>query len=383
LEFKLSEEQLEIRCAVREFCENEFIPELALELDKNEKYPMELYKKAAKLGFTSLFVPEQYGGQGYGYLEASIAMEEMCRADSSLGIATLIGLFGSDLLLYHGTEEQKKKYLPPLSRGEYISSAAFTEPSRGSDITKMDTIARKYGDEWWLNGTKTFITNAPIADFIIVLCQTDTKVRPTYRGQTLFIVEKGIPGLDVLEQKNKMGIRCTATGEVSLSDVKVTDAEILGELNRGFYHSMWFFDISRIGVAAQAVGTAQGAFEIAFKYAKQREAFGQPIIQFQQIGCKLAEVATEIAAARLLVYKAAWTVDQGSMDPMLTSMAKLYASKVAVKSADVAIQTLGGYGYMREYRVEKFYRDAKITEIYEGTSEIQRLTILRYLLRMF
>ncbi|RLI52063.1 acyl-CoA dehydrogenase [Candidatus Bathyarchaeota archaeon] len=383
MEFKLSEEQLEIRCAVREFCENEFIPELALELDKNEKYPMELYKKAAKLGFTSLFVPEQYGGQGYGYLEASIAMEEMCRADSSLGIATLIGLFGSDLLLYHGTEEQKKKYLPPLSRGEYISSAAFTEPSRGSDITKMDTIARKYGDEWWLNGTKTFITNAPIADFIIVLCQTDTKVRPTYRGQTLFIVEKGIPGLDVLEQKNKMGIRCTATGEVSLSDVKVTDAEILGELNRGFYHSMWFFDISRIGVAAQAVGTAQGAFEIAFKYAKQREAFGQPIIQFQQIGCKLAEVATEIAAARLLVYKAAWTVDQGSMDPMLTSMAKLYASKVAVKSADVAIQTLGGYGYMREYRVEKFYRDAKITEIYEGTSEIQRLTILRYLLRMF
>ncbi len=383
MEFKLSEEQLEIRRAVREFCENEFVPELALELDKNEKYPMELYKKAAKLGFTSLFVPEQYGGQGYGYLEAAIAMEEMCRADSSLGIATLIGLFGSDLLLYHGTEEQKKKYLPPLSRGEYISSAAFTEPSRGSDITKMDTIARKYGDEWWLNGTKTFITNAPIADFIIVLCQTDTKVRPTYRGQTLFIVEKGIPGLDVLEQKNKMGIRCTSTGEVSLSDVKVTDAEILGELNRGFYHSMWFFDISRIGVAAQAVGTAQGAFEIAFKYAKQREAFGQPIIQFQQIGCKLAEVATEIAAARLLVYNAAWTVDQGSMDPMLTSMAKLYASKVAVKSADVAIQTLGGYGYMREYRVEKFYRDAKITEIYEGTSEIQRLTILRYLLRMF
>jgi len=281
LEFKLSEEQLEIRCAVREFCENEFIPELALELDKNEKYPMELYKKAAKLGFTSLFVPEQYGGQGYGYLEASIAMEEMCRADSSLGIATLIGLFGSDLLLYHGTEEQKKKYLPPLSRGEYISSAAFTEPSRGSDITKMDTIARKYGDEWWLNGTKTFITNAPIADFIIVLCQTDTKVRPTYRGQTLFIVEKGAPGLDVLDQKNKMGIRCTATGEVSLSDAKVTDKEILGELNRGFYHSMWFFDISRILVAAQAVGTAQGAFEIVFKYAKQREVFGQLIMQFQ------------------------------------------------------------------------------------------------------
>jgi len=383
LEFKLSEEQLEIKRAVREFCEKEFDPDLALELDRKEEFPMDLYKKAAKLGFTSLFIPEQYGGQGYGYVEACIAMEEMCRADSSLGLATMIGVFGSDLILFHGTEEQKNKYLPPLCRGDFISAAAFTEPARGSDITKMDTTAVKYGNEWWINGTKTFITNAPIANFLIVLCQTDTKVRPTYRGQTLFIVDKGTPGLDVTKQKNKMGIRCTATGEVSLSDVKVTDANILGEFNRGFYHSMWFFDISRIAVAAQAVGTAQGAFEIAFKYAKQREAFGQPIMQFQQIGCELAKVATEIEAARLLTYKAAWTVDQKAMDPMLTSMAKLYASRAAVRAADVAIQTLGGYGYMGEYKVERFYRDAKITEIYEGTSEVQRLTILRYLLRMF
>lgn len=383
LEFKLSDEQMEIKRAVREFCEKEFDPDLALELDKKEEFPTELYKKAAKLGFTSLFIPEQYGGQGYGYVEACIAMEEMCRADSSLGLATMIGVFGSDLVFFHGTEEQKKKYLPPLCRGDFISAAAFTEPSRGSDITKMDTTAVKYGDEWWINGTKTFITNAPVADFLIVLCQTDTKVRPTYRGQTLFIVDKGTPGLDVTKQKNKMGIRCTATGDVSLSDVKVTDANILGELNRGFYNSMWFFDISRIAVAAQAVGTAQGAFEIAFKYAKQREAFGQPIMQFQQIGCELSKVATQIEAARLLTYKAAWTVDQGSMDPMLTSMAKLYASEMAVKAADVAIQTLGGYGYMGEYRVERYYRDAKITEIYEGTSEVQRLTVLRYLLRMF
>ena len=175
----------------------------------------------------------------------------------------------------------------------------------------MDTTATKYGDEWWINGTKTFITNAPIADFIIVLCQTDTKVRPTYRGETLFIVDKGTPGLDVTKQTNKMGIRCTATGEVSLSDVKVTDSAILGELNKGFYHSMWFFDISRVAIAAQAVGIAQGAFEIAFKYAKEREAFGQPIIQFQQIGCRLAKIATEIEAARQLTYKAAWTIDQG------------------------------------------------------------------------
>ncbi len=383
MDFKLTEEQLEIKRAIREFCEKEFDPELALELDRKEEYPMELYRKAAKLGFTSLSIPEEYGGQGYGYLETCLAMEEMCRADSSLGLAIMIGIFGSDLIIVHGTEEQKEKYLPPLCRGEYISAAAFTEPGRGSDITKMDTTATKYGDEWYINGTKTFITNAPIANFIIVLCQTDTKVRPTYRGQTLFIVEKDKPGLEVTKQHNKMGIRCTATGEVSLSDVKVTDADIVGELNRGFYHSMWFFDISRIAVAAQAVGTAQGAFEIAFKYAKQREAFGQPIIQFQQIGARLAEIATEIEAARLLTYKAAWSVDQGKMDPMLTSMAKLYASRVAVKAANLAIQTLGGYGYMAEYRVEKYFRDAKITEIYEGTSEIQRLTVLKYLLRMF
>ncbi len=383
MDFKLTEEQLEIKRAIREFCEKEFDPELALELDRKEEYPMELYRKAAKLGFTSLSIPEEYGGQGYGYLESCLAMEEMCRADSSLGLAVMIGIFGSDLLLVHGTEEQKEKYLPPLCRGEYISAAAFTEPGRGSDITKMDTTAVKYGDEWYINGTKTFITNAPIANFMIILCQTDTKVRPTYRGQTLFIVEKDTPGLEVTKQQNKMGIRCTATGEVSLSDVKVTDAAIVGELNRGFYHAMWFFDISRIAVAAQAVGTAQGAFEIAFKYAKQREAFGQPIIQFQQVGCSLAEIATEIEAARLLTYKAAWAVDQGKIDPMLTSMAKLYASRVAVKAANLAIQTLGGYGYMAEYRVEKYFRDAKITEIYEGTSEIQRLTVLKYLLRMF
>ncbi|MEM0079301.1 MAG: acyl-CoA dehydrogenase family protein [Nitrososphaerota archaeon] len=383
MDFKLSEEQLEIKRAVREFCEKEFKPELALELDAKEEFPLDLYKRAAKLGFVGLAFPEEYGGQGYGYLEMCIAIEEACRADSSLGLAIMIGAFGSELILVHGTEEQKEKYIPKVVSGEYISAAAFTEPARGSDLTKMDTTAVKYGDEWYINGTKTFITNAPIADFIIVLCQTDTKVRPTYRGQTLFVVDKETPGLEVTKQKNKLGIRCSPTGEVSLRDVKVTDWNIVGELNRGFYHSMEFFDRSRVIVAAQAVGTAQGAFEIAFKYAKTREAFGQPIIQFQEIGCRLAEIATKIEAARLLTYKAALSIDKGEMDPMLTSMAKLYASRVAVEAADAAIQTLGGYGYMAEYKVERCLRDAKITEIYEGTSEIQKLTILKYLLRKF
>ncbi|GBC70759.1 Acyl-CoA dehydrogenase [Candidatus Calditenuaceae archaeon HR02] len=383
MDFSLSEEQLEIKRAVREFCEKEFKPELALELDQKEEFPMELYRKAASLGFVGIAIPEQYGGQGYGYLEACLVVEEMCRADSSLGLATMIGSFGSELILAYGTEEQKEKYIPRVARGEYISAAAFTEPGRGSDLTKMDTTAIKYGDEWRINGTKTFITNAPIADFIIVLCQTDTRVRPTYRGQTLFVVDKGVPGLEVTKQKNKLGIRCTATGEVSLRDVKVSDANIVGQLNRGFYHSLEFFDRSRTIVAAQAVGTAQGAFEIALRYAKTREAFGQPIIQFEEIGCRLAEIATKIEAARLLTYKAASLIDKGQMDPMLTSMAKLYASRVAVEATDAAIQTLGGYGYMGEYRVEKYFRDAKITEIYEGTSEIQKLTILKYLLQKY
>ena len=383
LDFKLSEEQLGIKKAVREFCEKEFKPELALELDIKEEFPAELYKKAAKLGIVGLSFPEEYGGQGYGYLETCLAIEEACRVDSSLGLAIMIGVFGTELILLHGTEEQREKYVPKVVKGEYISAAAFTEPARGSDITRMDTTAVKYGDEWYINGVKTFITNAPIADFFVILCQTDTKVRPTYRGQTLFVVDKGTPGLEVTKQKNKLGIRCSPTGEVALRDVKVTDWNVVGEINRGFYHTMEFFDRSRVVVAAQAVGTAQGAFEIAFKYAKTREAFGQPIIQFQQIGARLAEVASKIEAARLLTYKSAWLIDKGEIDPMLTSMAKLYASRVAVEAADMAIQTLGGYGYMSEYRVEKYWRDAKITEIYEGTSEIQRLTILRYLLRKF
>ncbi len=384
MKFELTEEQIGIKNAVREFCEKEFKPELAQELDRKEEFPMELYKKAAKLGFTSMAFPQEYGGQGYGLLETCLVIEEMCRADSSLGVAVMSGTFGSELILAHGTQEQKEKYLPPICRGDYISAAAFTEPNlSGSDITRMETTAIKYGDEWWINGTKTFITNAPIADFIVVLTQTDTKVRPTYRGETLFVVDKGTPGLETTKLHNKMGIRCSVTGEVRFDNVKVKDWNIVGELNKGFYHSMEFFDKTRVGVAAQAVGMAQGAWEIAFKYAKQREAFGQPIIQHEAIGCTLAELATKIEAARLLTYKAAWLVDVGKMDPMATAMAKQYASRVAMEVTDFAIQTLGGYGYLGEYRVERYHRDAKITEIYEGTSEIQKLTVLKYLLRKF
>jgi len=382
MDFGLTEKQQKLKNHVRKFCEKEFNPDVALELDRKEQFPMELYRKAAKQGFPSLFIPEKYAGEGQGYMAACLAMEEMCRADSSLGLACMIGTFGSDLILLHGTEEQKNRYLPPLCRGDSISAAAFTEPKRGTDITTVDTMATKNGNGWRINGRKTLITNAPIADFITVLCQTGSREVPR-KSQTLFIVDKEAPGLTVTKLPNKMGIRCIATGEVTLKNVKVSDNNMLGELNNGFSHSIGFFTISRTVIAAQAVGTAQGALEIALKHAKQRESAGQPIIRFQQIGAKLAQVATEIEAARLLTYKAACSIDQNKADPMLTSMAKLYAGNVAVRATDAAIQTLGGYGYLGEYRVERFYRDARVTEIYEGTSEIQRLAILKQLIRSY
>ncbi len=382
MDFGLTEKQRNLKDSVRAFCEKEFDPDYALELDRKEGFPMQLYRKAANQRFSSLFIPEKYGGGGQGYLAACLAMEEMCRADSSLGLACMIGTFGSDMILLNGTEEQKSRYLPPLCRGDSVSAAAFTEPARGTDISTVDTKAVKHVKEWVINGTKTLITNAPIADFFIVLCQTGSRENPR-KSQSLFIVNKDATGLTVTKLSNKMGIRCITTGQVSFEDVKVNENSLLGELDNGFSHSMDFFTVSRTAIAAQAVGTAQGALEIALKYAKKRESAGQPIIRFQQIGAKLAQVVSEIEAARLLTYKAAWTIDQNKVDPMLTSMAKLYSSSVAVRATDAAIQTLGGYGYLGEYKVERAYRDAKVTEIYEGTSEIQRLSILKQLIKSY
>lgn len=382
--WELNERQIQVKNAVREFCTKEFKLQLALECDQKEEYPLELYKKAAQLGFTSLALPEEYGGQGCGLLETCVAVEEMCRADSSLGVAISSGNFGTEFIAEHGTKEQKDKFLPPICKGEMMSSAAFTEPNiSGSDINHMETTATKYGNEWWINGQKTFITNANMADFAVVLTQTDTKIRPTHRGETLFVVEKGTKGFEATKLHNKMGIRASPTGELNFDNVKVTDWNIVGELNKGFYYSMQFFDKTRVGVAAQAMGMAQGAWEIAFKYAKQREAFGMPILQHEAIGVTLADLATRIEAARLLTYKAAALVDAGRMDPMQTAMAKHYAARVAMETTDFSIQTLGGYGYFAEYRVEKYHRDAKITEIYEGTSEIQKLQVLKYLLSKY
>jgi alkylation response protein AidB-like acyl-CoA dehydrogenase len=380
MQFTFNEEQNEIRRAVKEFCEKEFTPELALEHDQKEEFPMQLYKKAAKLGFTSMRIPQQYEGQGYGLTEDCIVVEEMCRVDPGLGAAVSLGnLMIPDILLKHGTDAQKEKYIPPLAKGEATSAAAFTEPEHGSDITRMDTTAVKSGNEWVISGAKEFITNAPIADFFVILCQTDPNAQPPHRGQSLFLVEKGMQGFDATKLHGKMGIKPCITGALALSDVKVPESNLVGELGRGFYYALELFDGTRITVAAQAVGMAQGAFERAFQYAKTRKQFGAPIINFQAISFKLADMATKIEAARLLTYKAAWFYDQGKVSPMATSMAKAYAGRVAMEVTDEAIQVYGGYGYLADYHLERFHRCAKITEIYEGTTEMQKLTILNYL----
>ncbi|MDH5482997.1 MAG: acyl-CoA dehydrogenase family protein [Candidatus Bathyarchaeota archaeon] len=380
MHFELTEEQKEIKKAIREFCEKEFTPQIALELDQKEEFPTELYRKAGKLGFTGMKFPQEYSGQGYGVLEDCIVVEEMCRVDPGLGTAISSGTFMvADILLKHGTEEQKQKYIPPLAKGEAVSSGAVTEPEHGSDITRMDTTAAKSGNELVINGSKEFITNSPIADYFMILCQTDPNAAPSHRGQSLLIVEKGASGLEVTKLHGKMGIKPCITGSVSLSEVKVPENNLVGELNKGFYYVLEFFDKSRIAVAAQAVGMAQGAFEKALQYSKNRKQFGSPIIQFQGVSFKIADMAIKIEAARMLTYKAAWLYDQGKVNPVSTSMAKAYASRVAVEVTDDAIQIFGGYGYLADYHVERFHRCAKITEIYEGTSEIQKLTISNYL----
>ncbi len=382
MDFKLTPEQQEIKRAVKEFADKEFTPELAIEYDQKEDFPMPLYKKAAQLGFTSMRIPEQYDGQGLGVLEDCIIVEELCRADPGIGVAISLGnLMIPDVLLKHGSEEQKSKYIPPLARGDKIAAAAFTEPDHGSDITRMNSTAVKSGNEWVINGAKEFITNATTADTFILLCQTDPNAQPSHRGQSILIAEKGMPGLEATKLHGKMGIKPCVTGSLAMSDLKVPEANVIGELGKGFYYTLELFDGTRITVAAQAVGMAQGAFERALNYAKTRKQFGQPIINFQGISFKLAEMAIKIESARLMMYKAAWLYDKEKPNPIQTSMAKAYASRVAMEVTDQAIQVFGGYGYLADYHVERYHRCAKITEIYEGTSEIQKLTIGNYLMK--
>jgi alkylation response protein AidB-like acyl-CoA dehydrogenase len=376
MDFELSKSQKEIQKAVRDFVKGEFKKDVIEKLVEDHAYPTAIWKKAAELGFIGIHFPEAYSGEGLGVMENILVAEELCRGDSSVGACLILADFASEIVLHFGSDEMKAKWLPKVAEGEVLSCGAFTEPDHGSDITRMDTIAVRDGDEWVINGSKIFITNGgEMAGFYSVLCQTDPEIAPSHRGMSLILVEADRAGVSTADVGRKMGIQLMDTAEVIFKDVRVPVDNIIGKENRGFYQVLEFFDESRILIAAQGLGTAQGAFDRALKYVKSREQFGKKIAAFQITQHKIADMATKIELARLVVYKAAWNFDQGHIDPKLTSMAKMVAARTAVEVADEAIQLLGGYGYMAEYEVERFYRDAKITELYEGTKEIQKNTI--------
>ena len=380
MEFELTREQKQIQKAVRDFVKGQFDKNLIAEMENRHEYPEKWWKKAAELGFIGIHFPEQYSGQGLGVFENILVAEELCRGDSTVGACLILADFASEILLHFGTDAQKAKWLPKVAEGQMLSCGAFTEPDHGSDITSVNTTAVKDGDSFVINGSKIFITNGgPRAGFYSVLCQTDPHATPGYRGMSLILVEADRPGVSTTDVGTKMGIRMMDTAEVNFSNVRVPLDNLIGEENKGFYHVLHFFDESRILIAAQALGTAQGAFDRALAHVTSREQFGKKISQFQVTQHKLADMATKIEMARLIVYKAAWNFDQKGIDPKLTSMAKMAAARVAVEVCDEAIQLLGGYGYMQEYEVERFARDAKITELYEGTREIQKNTIAGYL----
>ena len=375
MDFELNKSQKAIQKAARDFVKGEFDKELAIELERKHEFPTKIWEKAGELGFIGIHFPEEYSGQGLGVLENIIVAEEFCRQDSSIGIAIVLSSFASECILRFADDDLKKKFLPQVAEAKILSGGAFTEPDHGSDITSMNTVAVKKGDEWIVNGVKTFITNGGMAGFYTVLCQTDPDSKPPHRGMSMILVEPGREGFSSVDVGDKMGVRMMATAELIFKDVHVPASNLIGKEGKGFYQVLEFFDESRVLIAAQGLGTAQGAFDRALDYTKKREQFGKKIAQFQVSQHKLAEMATKIELARLITYKAAWNFDQGRIDPKLTSMAKMYAARTAVEVADEAIQLLGGYGYMTEYEVERFYRDAKITEIYEGTKEIQKNTI--------
>ncbi|MDZ7859506.1 MAG: acyl-CoA dehydrogenase family protein [Candidatus Krumholzibacteriota bacterium] len=375
MDFELTTEQRDIKEAARKFAKGEFTKELAQKHEMEHSFPRSVWKKACELGFIGLHFPAECGGAGLNVMENVLVVEEFCRMDSGIGTAVALSDFASEIIMRFGSDKQKKKYLPAVASGRMISAGAFTEPNHGSDITRMDTRAEKKGDKWVINGTKTFITNGEIADFYIVLCQIDSEVKPSYRGMANIIVDSDTQGVTTEDVGQKMGIKMTSTAEISFDEVEVPLENIIGEEGKGFYQVLEFFDESRIEIAATALGIAEGAYDRAVNYMMEREQFGRPIAKFQVTQHKIAKMASMIEAAKLLTYKAAWNFDQGRIDPKLTSIAKYIAAKTAVLVADEAIQIHGGYGYIMEYEVERFYRDAKIAEIYEGTKEIQKNTI--------
>ena len=379
MNFTLTEEHEMIRAAARDFANTELLPGV-IERDETQSFPTEQIKKLGELGFMGMMVDPKYGGAGMDTISYVLAMEELSKIDASTSVIVSVN---NSLVCWgiekFGTEAQKEKYLPGLTSGEIIGAFCLSEPEAGSDATSQKTTAIDKGDHYLLNGTKNWITNGGTASVYIVIAQTD--VEKGYKGINAIIVEKGMPGFEVGVKENKLGIRGSDTHSLLFNDVVVPKENRIGDDGFGFTFAMKTLSGGRIGIAAQALGIASGAYELSLKYAKERNAFGKPIANHQAIAFKLADMATEIDAARLLCLRSAWLKDQGENFDKESAMAKVFASETAMKTATEAVQIHGGYGFVKEYHVERLMRDAKITQIYEGTSEIQRIVISRSVLK--
>ena len=379
MDFSFTPEQQQLRKSIREFAEGEIRPHV-MEWDEASHFPLEIMPKLAEMGLLGIIFPEEYGGAGFGYVEYVVAVEELSRVDGSIGIIVAAhNSLCSNHIYKFGSEAQKKKYLTPLAQGKTIGAWSLTEPEAGSDAGGTRTTARRDGNHFVLNGAKTFTTNGHYADTCVAMAVTD-KSKGSH-GISAFILEKGMPGFRPGKKENKLGLRASDTSEILFTDCHVPAENLLGQEGEGFTGSLAILDGGRISIAALGLGMAQGALDAALNYAKQRKQFGKAISEFQAIQFKLADMATEVEAARLLVYRAAWLADQKSdRFSKESSMAKLYAGEVAVKVANECVQIHGGYGFIKDYPAEKFYRDVKLCTIGEGTSEIQRLVIARQLL---
>lgn len=379
MDFQLNEEQQQLRRSVREFAERELLPNV-MKWDEANEFPLAAVKELGKLGLMGVIFPAEYGGAGLGYVEYVIAVEELSRVDGSIGITVAAhNSLCTNHIFLAGSKAQKKKYVPKLASGEFIGAWGLTEPGSGSDAGSARMTGVRKGEGWVLNGTKTFITNGHHADVIVVLAVTD-KAAHTH-GLSAFIVEKGTKGFRPGKKENKLGLRASDTSELIFEDCFVAADALCGKECDGFIDAMRVLDGGRISIAALSLGMAQGAYEAALKYSKQRQQFGKAISEFQAIQWKLADMATEIDAARLLTLRSAAMKDAGMKTTLESSMAKLYASEVAVRCANECVQIHGGYGFVKDYPAEKFYRDVKLCTIGEGTSEIQRLVIARQLLK--
>jgi butyryl-CoA dehydrogenase len=375
MNFKLLEEQDMLRKMVRDFAENEVGP-TAEERDEEERFDREIFEKMAELGLTGIPWPEEYGGAGMDYVSYCIAVEELSRVCASIGVtlSAHTSLAGWPIYKF-GNEEQKQKFLRPMAEGTKMGAYGLTEPQSGSDAGGMKTTAKRDGDDWIINGSKIFITNGGEAEIYVVFAVTDQELGS--KGTTAFIVEKGTPGFSFGKKEKKLGIRSSPTLEIIFEDCRVPHENMLGKEGEGFKIAMMTLDGGRNGIAAQAVGIAQGALDAAVNYAKERKQFGKPIAAQQGIGFKIADMATKVEAARLLTYQAAWLESEGLPYGKQSAMSKLYAGDIAMEVTTDAVQVFGGYGYTKDYPVERYMRDAKITQIYEGTQEIQRLVISR------